>query len=168
MIQGISHIGIQADDPRRLAEFYRDVLDMQIVGGSDADDPFGASVFLSNQPDRESHHLAIFQQRQYAHTAFKVATLADLRAHYGRVVARGLPVVRALNHGVSLAFYFPDPAGNLVEIYWPTGRACHQPYGDPIDLALPEEDLLREVARFPLPTDGSLSLPAPVRPAARG
>jgi len=164
MVQGIYHIGIHADDPAQLALFYRDVLDMQIIGGSPADDPFGASAFLSNQPDRESHHLAIFQQKQFAHTAFKVASLADLRDYYRRVAARGLPIKMALNHGVSLAFYFDDPAGNMVEVYWPTGRACHQPHGDPIDLALSEEELLRDVERFPLPVEGVLSIPEPWRP----
>src|SRR5262245_31301444 len=167
MIQGVYHIGIQSDDPAELALFYRDVLDMQIIGGSDADDPFGASAFLSNRPDRESHHLAIFKERVFAHTAFKVETLADLRDYYRRVVERGLPIKMALNHGVSLAFYFDDPAGNMIEIYWPTGRACHQPHGDPIDLSRPEEELLRDVERFPLPVDGRLSIPEPWRPAAR-
>jgi catechol-2,3-dioxygenase len=165
MIQGIYHIGIHADDPAQLALFYRDVLDMQIIGGSPADDPFGVSAFLSNEPDRESHHLAIFQQKQFAHTAFKVASLADLRDYYRRVAARGLPIKMALNHGVSLAFYFDDPAGNMVEVYWPTGRACHQPHGDPIDLSLSEEELLRDVERFPLPVEGVLSIPEPWRPA---
>jgi len=165
MVQGIYHIGIHADDPAQLALFYRDVLDMQIIGGSPADDPFGVSAFLSNQPDQESHHLAIFQEKQFAHTAFKVGTLADLREFYRRGGERGLPIKMALNHGVSLAFYFDDPAGNMVEIYWPTGRACHQPHGDPIDLALPEEELLRDVERFPLPADGMLSIPEPWRPA---
>ena len=49
----------------------------------------------------------------------------------------------ALNHGVSLAFYFDDPEGNMIEIYWATGLAYGQPYGHPIDLALPEKALLR-------------------------
>lgn len=166
MVKGIYHIGIQADDPEQLACFYRDVLDMEIIGGSGADDQFGASAFLSNRPDEESHHLAIFKDRAYAHIAFKVDTLAELRDHYRRVVERGQPIKMSLNHGVSLAFYFDDPAGNQVEVYWPTGRACHQPYGDPIDLAASEEILLRDVDRFPLPVDGRLSVPV-VSPTPR-
>lgn len=35
-----------------------------------------------------------------------------------------------------------------------------QPHGDPLDLTQPEEALLRDVERFPLPVDGRLSLPA--------
>src|SRR5690242_10144005 len=90
MIKGIYHIGIQADDPAQLAAFYRDVLDMQIVGGSDGDSPFGVTAFLSNRPDEESHHLAIFQNGQFAHTAFKVGSLGELRECYRRVNERGL------------------------------------------------------------------------------
>jgi catechol 2,3-dioxygenase-like lactoylglutathione lyase family enzyme len=32
---GLGHVGIYAKDPASLAEFYRDVMGMQVVGGSD-------------------------------------------------------------------------------------------------------------------------------------
>jgi hypothetical protein len=51
----------------------------------------------------------------------------------------------AFNHGVSVAFYFEDPEEHLIEVYWPTGLAWPQPYGDPIDLTLSEEALERKV-----------------------
>jgi hypothetical protein len=54
----------------------------------------------------------------------------------------------ALNHGVSLAFYFDDPEGNMIEIYWATGLAYGQPYGHPIDLALSEDALLRDLEQL--------------------
>lgn len=145
-VTGVYHLGMHARDPQALAEFYRDVMGMQIVGGSGADDPFGASAFLSSRPADESHEIAIFANPIYKHTAFKVASLADLRAFYRRIVDRGLPIRMALNHGVSLAFYFADPEGNLIEVYWPTGVRYGQPYGHPIDLTLPEADLLQDVA----------------------
>ena len=37
--------------PTVTAEFYRDVMGMQIVGGSSADAPIGASAFLSSRPE---------------------------------------------------------------------------------------------------------------------
>jgi catechol-2,3-dioxygenase len=54
----------------------------------------------------------------------------------------------AFNHGVSIAFYFEDPEGHLIEVYWPTGVAWPQPYGDPIDLALSEEAIQRKVSEL--------------------
>jgi catechol-2,3-dioxygenase len=54
----------------------------------------------------------------------------------------------ALNHGVSLAFYFDDPDGNMIEIYWATGLEYGQPYGHAIDLTLPEEALLADVEQL--------------------
>ena len=57
---GLCHIGIHSKDPAALAEFYRDVLGMQVVGGSGSDNPFGASTFLSSRPDQESHEIVIF------------------------------------------------------------------------------------------------------------
>jgi catechol-2,3-dioxygenase len=137
---------MHAKDPAALAEFYREVLGMKAVGGSGPDNPFvGASNFLSSRPDEESHEIVFFADARLRHTAFRVATLAELRERYRSVAARGLPIKMALNHGVSLAFYFDDPEGNMIEIYWATDLHYGQPYGHPIDLTLPEDALLRDV-----------------------
>ena len=94
------------------------------------------------------------------HTAVLFEERSALAAAlYATATKFGESFTGSADHLVSLAFYFDDPAGNMVEVYWPTGRACHQPYGDPIDLADSEEALLRDVERFPLPVDGRLSVP---------
>ena len=36
-VLGVNHVGLAARDPARLAEFYRDVLGLEIVGGSSRD-----------------------------------------------------------------------------------------------------------------------------------
>jgi catechol-2,3-dioxygenase len=54
----------------------------------------------------------------------------------------------ALNHGVSLSFYFVDPEGHMVEVYWPTGVACLPRHGEPIDLTRSEEALRRDAAEL--------------------
>jgi catechol-2,3-dioxygenase len=144
---GVRHVGLSARDPAALAAFYRDVLGLQVVGGSAADaSVFGATAFLSSHPAQESHDLALVADPAFQHTAFKVLSLADLRAFRQRVLGGGVPVKMALNHGASLAFYFDDPEGHLVEVYWPTGVACRPPYGKPIDLKRSEEALRRDVA----------------------
>ncbi|HYL38315.1 MAG TPA: VOC family protein [Bryobacteraceae bacterium] len=144
---GIHHVGLHAKNPAASAEFYRDVLGMQIVGGSTADHPLGASAFLCSRPDEESHEIALFAEPIYAHVAFKVSSLAELRAFHARVLQRNLPIKFAFNHGVSFAFYFEDPDGHLIEIYWPTGELANyrQPYAEPLDLSQPDEALLQQV-----------------------
>ena len=46
---GLCHVGMHAKNPASLAEFYRDVMGMQIVGCSDASHPIGR-VCLPGQP----------------------------------------------------------------------------------------------------------------------
>jgi catechol-2,3-dioxygenase len=164
---GVRHVGLSARDPAALAAFYRDVLGLQAVGGSAADTPvFGATAFLSSHPARGSHDLALFADPTFQHTAFEVPSLADLRAFHQRVLGRGVPVKMALNHGASLAFYFDDPEGHLVEVYWPTGVACRPPYGDPIDLTRSEEALRRDVAELAARA-GTPSAPGGAEPGGR-
>ena len=128
-ITGFHHVGMVADDPVALAEFYRDVLGMTITGGSSADGPFGVTAFLSSRPEEEDHELALFANPMYRHFAFKVASLADLRTLSRQITERGIPIKMTMNHGCSLAFYIDDPEGNMIEIYWPTGLHNSQPYG---------------------------------------
>ena len=71
--------GMYASNPALLAEFYRDVLGFQIVGGSNASHPLGPSAFLSSRPGEESHETALFTNPEIRHVAFKVVSLAELR-----------------------------------------------------------------------------------------
>ena len=143
---GVRHVGLSARGPAALAEFYRDVLGLQIVPVDTS--ALGATAFLSSHPAKVPVDLALFANPAYRHTAFEVRSLADLRAFHQRILGRGVPVKMALNHGGSLAFYFDDPEGHLVEVYWPTGVACRPRHGDAIDLTRPEEALRRDVAEL--------------------
>jgi catechol-2,3-dioxygenase len=142
---GICHVGIQSNDPYALAAFYQEVLGMEIVGGNGPDNPSSASVFLSSRPGEENHEIAIFADPNYRHIAYRVESLTALRTFYQKIIERGLPIKVALNHGVSLAFYFDDPDGNTIEIYWATGVAYPLSYSEPIDLVRSEAELLHEV-----------------------
>jgi catechol-2,3-dioxygenase len=146
---GVHHVGLHAKDPVASAEFYRDVLGMSVVGGSGPEHPLGACAFLCSRPDEESHEIALFANPIYAHVAFKVSTLAELRSFHARVTERKLPIKFTFNHGVSFAFYFDDPDGHMIEVYWPTGALAsyRQPYAEPLDLSQPDDVLLQQVAR---------------------
>jgi catechol-2,3-dioxygenase len=148
---GIHHVGLHAKDPAASAVFYGDVLGMKLVGGSEPEHPLGATAFLSSRPDEESHEIALFANPIFAHVAFKVSSLEELRLLYARVVDRRIPVKWAFDHGVSFAFYFDDPDGNTIEVYWPTGvlDSHAQPYAQPLDLTQSDEALLEHLACEP-------------------
>jgi catechol-2,3-dioxygenase len=142
---GIHHVGLRATNPAASAEFYRDVLGMEIVGGSAPDHPLGATAFLSSRPGEESHEIALFANPVFAHIAFKVSSLAEFRSTHARFVEKNIPIKFVFNHRVSFAFYFDDPDGNTIEVYWPTGDlSCTQPYAEPLDLSQPDELLLEK------------------------
>jgi len=146
---GIHHVGLCVKDLAASAAFYRDVMGMEIVGGSSETEPIlGATVFLSSRPDEESHEIALFTKPEFAHIALKVASLSELKAFYKRICAQRLPVKMTFNHGVSFAFYFDDPDGNMIEVYWPTGVPVRQPRVEPLDLAQSDELLLAQLTRF--------------------
>jgi catechol-2,3-dioxygenase len=140
---GVGHVALSARDPAALAEFYQDVLGLQVVPTETS--ALGENVFLSSRPAEVSVDLALFANPAFQHTAYEVRSLADLRTFHQRILNRGVQVKMALNHGVSLSFYFDDPEGHLVEVYWATGIDCLPRHGDPIDLRLPEEALRRNV-----------------------
>jgi catechol-2,3-dioxygenase len=147
---GIRHVGLHVTNPAASAGFYRAVLGMEIVGGSTADHPLGATAFLSSRPDEESHDLALVANPENAHIAFKVSSLAEFRSFHARVVEKNIPIEVVFNHRVSFAFYFDDPDGNMIEVYWPTGDLSQrQPYAEPLDLSQPDEVLLEKITARP-------------------
>ena len=143
---GVRHVGLSAREPSALAEFYRELLGLQVVPTDTA--ALGATAFLSSHPAEQSLDLALFANPALQHTAFEVRSLADLRAFHQRALGQGVPIKMALNHGVSLSFYFDDPEGHMVEVYWPTGAACRPRHGEPIDLTRSEEALRRDAAEL--------------------
>ena len=147
---GIHHVGLRSANPAASAEFYRDVLGMKIVGGSGPDHPLGASAFLCSRPDEESHEIALFADPSFVHIAFKVSSLAELRSFHARVVEKKIPIKFVINHRVSFAFYFDDPDGNIIEVYWPTGDlSCVPLQMEPLDLSQPDEVLLEQIMSAP-------------------
>ena len=118
---------------------------MEIVGGGSPGQPSGPAVFLSSRPDEESHEIALFANPSFAHIAFKVSSLAELRWLHARVVERNIKIKLVVNQRVSFAFYFDDPDGNTIEVYWPTGDqgGRRQPHMERLDLSQPDEALLK-------------------------
>jgi len=119
----LGHVTLFAENPDLLAEFYRDLFGMEIVGKASS----GSSVFIGGHLREENHELAFIHNRKGAHIGLKVSSPGELLASYQEVKARGLNIFALYNHGMALALYVPDPEGNLIEIYWPTGREDYHP-----------------------------------------
>jgi len=146
---GLGHVGMYAKNPASLAEFYCDVMGMQIVGGSEASHPIGATAFLSSRRGEEHHETAMFSNAELAHRAFKVGSLGALKRFYQKIVQRGIPIKFQFNHGNAFAFYFDDLEGNMIEVYWRTGLEYPQPFALATDLTKTEEELLEELKALP-------------------
>lgn len=158
---GVCHVGLYSRDPVATALFYRDVMGMEIVGGGAADHPVGAHVFLSSRPDEEAHEVALFANPDIRHVAFKVRSLPDLRSFYDRVFNGDLPVKAVLDNRVAYAFYFDDPDGNMIEIYWPTGTPDRLPVSEPLDLTQTEDALYARLKKSAQPAPKSPSVGSP-------
>ena len=145
----LDHVALYAPDPDALAEFYEGVLGLGIVARSKLSvEGIRSSIYLSCTSEETAYQLAIFANPDIHHTAFEVSSLANLKALYGLIVEHGLRIRWVLNHGISLAFYFYDPAGNLIKLFWLTGEKYPQPFGCPIDLTQPEAVLRQDVANM--------------------
>lgn len=153
-ITGLDHVGLAAENPLELARFYQDLFGMQDVGHSPNSDDRTGAAFLSVRPGRGRHELVFFQRTPNPHVAFAVASLAELRSWYAEVKSRGLPILHALYHGDSYAFYFPDPEGHVIELCWPTGRTDAGGLDEPIDLDQSETALLGFAERLATPPSG--------------
>ena len=140
----LGHVSFPAADPRELAAFYGDLLELEVsMVGSIPE--LGDFVFLSRQAEDELPLIALCTEPNSRHTAIEVESLAALRQVYTRSKTQGTRVSFALNHGCSLSLYFHDPEGNLLEIFWATGIKTHEPVAaqvQPDDLERPEQELL--------------------------
>jgi catechol-2,3-dioxygenase len=141
----LGHVAVPTKDPRALAGFYRRLLGWEATMEGSVPG-LGDFVFLGESRRAALPLLALHTNPQGRHLALEVESLAALRAFCAQAQARGLPPSVALNHRVSLSVYFRDPEGNLVEVYWATGRTdTDRPYADPLPLEAldrPEAELL--------------------------
>lgn len=125
---GIGHVHLKVADLERALGFWRDVLGFEVqqrMGHS--------AAFLS--AGGYHHHLALntWESRGGSppsrgstglyHVAILYPDRATLADALRRVMAAGIPLEGASDHGVSEAIYLRDPDGNGVELYRDRPRA---------------------------------------------
>lgn len=119
----IGHVHLKVADLKRALKFYHDVLGLEITTR------YGAqAVFLS--AGGYHHHIALNTWESLGgkpaepgatglyHVAILYPTRALLADAVRRVLAAGIELEGAADHGVSEAIYLRDPDQNGVELYW--------------------------------------------------
>jgi catechol-2,3-dioxygenase len=128
----VGHIAKAARYPHALAEFYRDLLGLEIV--REVSNPLaGDSALLSGYPDKEDHELVFISKPEATHTAFRVDSAETLLALYDRACRRRVAVPYALDNGIARSFFVRDPEGNAIEVYLATREPLREtpPLADP-------------------------------------
>jgi catechol 2,3-dioxygenase len=118
----IGHVHLKVADLERAVAFYRDVLGFELV------QRYGTrAAFLS--AGGYHHHIGLNTWESAGgtppppghtglyHTAVLYPDRKALGQALARVVAAGVPIDGAADHGVSEALYLRDPDGNGVELY---------------------------------------------------
>ena len=118
----IGHVHLRVSDLDRSIAFYRDVLGFEVT------QRYGpGAAFLS--AGGYHHHIGLNTWDSLGatppppghtglyHTAFLYPDRASLGAALKRVMAAGIPLDGAADHGVSEAIYLRDPDQNGVELY---------------------------------------------------
>lgn len=123
----IGHVHLKVADLERAIAFYRDVLGFEVT------DRFGRqAAFLS--ADGYHHHIGLNTWESQGgqppapgmtglyHAAILYPARASLAAALRRLLAHGVRIDGASDHGVSEAIYLRDPDGNGLELYWDRPR----------------------------------------------
>jgi catechol 2,3-dioxygenase len=129
----LHHYGIWSTQPDVLLDWYGKVVGIecnlrsQSGYGPDADEkPLG--LWVSN--DRAHHRMAIartdgmqkldpaekIKYDRLGHSAWEYPSVTDLMESYERIRDLGIRPVLCVHHGLSVAFYYHDPDGNVVEL----------------------------------------------------
>ena len=119
----IGHVHLKVADLERAIGFWRDVLGFELV------QRYGrGAAFLS--AGGYHHHIGLNTWESQGgsppppgttglyHVAVRYPTRAALADALRRLIAAGVPLDGASDHGVSEALYLRDPDDNGVELYW--------------------------------------------------
>jgi catechol 2,3-dioxygenase len=118
----IGHVHLKVADLERAIAFYRDVMGFDLVQRYGSQAAFLSAggyhhhIGLNTWESRGGHPPGRGSTGLY-HVAFLYPDRPALARALRQVVAAGVPVDGAADHGVSEAIYFRDPDGNGIEIY---------------------------------------------------
>ncbi len=118
----IGHVHLKVADIERALSFYRDVLGFEVTQRYGTQAAFVSAggyhhhIGLNTWESRGGHPPPPGTTGLY-HVAILYPTRAALADALRRVLAAGVPIDGASDHGVSEAIYLRDPDGNGIELY---------------------------------------------------
>jgi catechol 2,3-dioxygenase len=157
----LTHAGIWVWDLKKMESFYTRILGLSVSDRGYVKRYGGNIVFLSSDP--KIHHQVILCEGRPPNApstvnqlSFTVASLGELKEMHRRVVAEGIEALPR-NHGNAWSIYFDDPEGNNVEVYLDSPFHVPQPYGEPLDLGLSDEEIVRATEELIRGTEGFMA-----------
>ena len=154
----LSHCGVYARDIDAMVAFYTKTIGL-VVSDRGISSRGGELAFMTAAPGHH-HQLVVVSGRApegvstVNQLSFKVADLDQLKETHRRVRDAGITEIRQTSHGNALSIYFPDPEGNMVEIYMDTPWYVPQPHSVPIDLSLPNGEIMAQTEKHCRETAG--------------
>jgi catechol 2,3-dioxygenase len=143
----LTHMGLWVHDLDRMVAFYTRLYGFLV---SDRGEARGSRIAFMTL-DSGSHHQLVMQEGRPAEISFNILqqisfrtdSLASVRAYHAALRSEPVSQIQGITHGNAWSVYFHDPEGNRSEIYCDTPWHVAQPFGVPIDLALPEDEIVR-------------------------
>jgi catechol 2,3-dioxygenase len=120
-IRRVGHVILNVRDPVASAKWYRDVLGMELMN---VNEEFGVAFLSFGTQD---HDIGLARAPEgvplgspgVSHVALMLdGNESDLRSFYARVRGHGGRIDFVADHGLSKSFYFFDPDGYRLEIYY--------------------------------------------------
>jgi catechol 2,3-dioxygenase-like lactoylglutathione lyase family enzyme len=142
-----SHVGIFVRELERMERFYTGFLGFVTSDRGHLGE--ARLVFLSRDP-RDHHQIVLVSGRPEEarfsvvnQISLRVEGLAALRYFNDNAARHGATDVQPVSHGNAFSVYLRDPELNRVELFMDTPWYVTQPLREPLDLALPDEELWR-------------------------
>jgi len=133
-----------------MEQFYTGLLEFSVTDRGQLDGPDGPMtlVFMSKNPE-EHHQVVLVSGRPDTSSfnpinqiSFKGESLAQLKRMYFRLVEAGVSDIDPVTHGNALSVYARDPEGNRIELFIDLPWYVNQPFRVPVDLSLPENEIM--------------------------
>jgi catechol 2,3-dioxygenase len=146
-----SHAVMYVRDLEEMIAFYGGVLGFEVSdrGPLDPRHP-GLDIAFLTQVGSDHHQIAFVPVRGEGpsttldHIAFRVDSLADVKAMAARLQADGRASdISPTSHGNAWSVYFKDPEGNRIEVFCDSPFHVRQPQVRPWDLSMSEDELRR-------------------------